>query len=196
MAWEPLPVPVVARLLAGAGFPWWICGGWAIDLFLGRETRAHADVEVGVLRRDQCALYARLEDFEVHAARSGSLTELTPDQRRRGLPPGDHGFWCRPRGGEAWVLQLLLDEADGEDWVFRRDTGVRRPAREIVARSPQGVPFLVPEVQLLYKAKARRPKDEADFANVRPALSDERRDWLRAALARVHPGHDWIEGLA
>jgi hypothetical protein len=55
MAWEPLDVEEVSRLLAAAPFPWWISGATAIDLFLGRETRSHADLDVGVLRRDQCA---------------------------------------------------------------------------------------------------------------------------------------------
>jgi hypothetical protein len=33
--------------------PWCIGGGWAIDLWLGRVTRRHADVDVVILRRDQ-----------------------------------------------------------------------------------------------------------------------------------------------
>jgi hypothetical protein len=32
---------------------WWIAGGWAVDLFLGEQTRVHDDVDVAVLRRDE-----------------------------------------------------------------------------------------------------------------------------------------------
>jgi hypothetical protein len=32
--------------------PWWIAGGWALDLFLGYQTRGHGDLDVGVLRCD------------------------------------------------------------------------------------------------------------------------------------------------
>jgi hypothetical protein len=42
----------VAALLAGIDSPWWIAGGWALDLFIGDQTRAHEDLDVGILRRD------------------------------------------------------------------------------------------------------------------------------------------------
>ena len=29
---------------------WWVAGGWALDLFLGRMTRPHHDVDVAILR--------------------------------------------------------------------------------------------------------------------------------------------------
>jgi hypothetical protein len=31
----------------------------------------------------------------------------------------------------------------------------------------------------------------ADLATARPRMSAAQRDWLRDAVARVHPGHDW-----
>src|SRR5437899_2178390 len=40
---------------------WWaVAGGWAIDLWLGEQTREHHDVEVVVARRDQTAVHAAL----------------------------------------------------------------------------------------------------------------------------------------
>ena len=32
---------------------WCIAGGWAIDLYLDKETRTHGDIEVLVFREDQ-----------------------------------------------------------------------------------------------------------------------------------------------
>jgi hypothetical protein len=66
------------------------------------------------------------------------------------------------------------------------------PLRELVRLGPGGCPYLRPEVQLLYKAKQRRAKDEADFAAVAPLLDPDPRRWLRAALARIHPSHPWL----
>jgi hypothetical protein len=43
----------VREALAGYDGPWWIGGGWAIDLFVGSSPREHDDVDVVVLRRDQ-----------------------------------------------------------------------------------------------------------------------------------------------
>lgn len=194
---EPLTRREVASLFADAPFPWWICGGWAIDGFLGHETRAHADIEVGVLRRDQCALYERLADFEVHLARSGTLTELSAAERRRGVhDPDHHGFWCRKRGEETWLLEILLEDSDGGDWVFRRDARIRRPIAEIFHREGEGLPYFAPEIQLLFKAKATRERDEHDFRATLPELTRSQRDWLAEALGLVHPGHAWLAYLA
>ena len=193
---EPLTVAETAELLRDVSFPWWICGGWSIDLFLGRQTREHADVEVGVLRRDQCALFAALEHFEIHLARDGRLTELTAGQRSSGLTRPDHGFWCRPRGRAAWVLEILLNEGEGGDWIFRREATIRQPLDVVVRETEDGVPYLAPEVQLLFKAKALRPRDQQDFESSLPELSAGARTWLADALNRVHPGHPWLPHLA
>jgi len=40
--------------------PWFIAGGWAVDLFLGRVTRSHKDIEIAIVRADQGALRAYL----------------------------------------------------------------------------------------------------------------------------------------
>ena len=195
--WRPLSCEQIAGLLEDAAFPWWICGGHSIDLLLGRETRAHGDVDIGILRGDQPALFDALAGFEVHLARDGRLRELTPAERKTGmLGPDHHCLWCRPRGASDWALEVLLNDGgrgpDGQEWIFRREPAVRRPLREIVERSPTGLPYLAPEVQLLFKAKQPREKDEQDFALALPALSDARRAWLRGALAIAHPGHPWI----
>ena len=45
-AWAPVQPDELAPVLERFAFPWWIAGGWAIDLALGRSTRAHGDVDV------------------------------------------------------------------------------------------------------------------------------------------------------
>jgi hypothetical protein len=46
-AWESLTPADVAEIMRGFRAPRWICGGLALDLFVGRETRRHDDVDVG-----------------------------------------------------------------------------------------------------------------------------------------------------
>ena len=36
---------------------WWIGGGWAIDIWIGKASRAHEDIEICILRKDQEAAY-------------------------------------------------------------------------------------------------------------------------------------------
>lgn len=45
----------VAELFSDLPEKWWIAGGWAIDLFLGEQTREHEDVDVAILRKDEVA---------------------------------------------------------------------------------------------------------------------------------------------
>lgn len=187
--WEPFVPHEAAKLLDRLAAPWWIAGGWAIDLFMGRRTRDHEDLDVGVLLRDQLAVQAALPGWDLHSAGGGVLRPWPPGED---LPLDVHDVWCRPAPDEPWALQFTLNEAEGEDWLFRRDPGVRRPLGEIVLRDRDGLPFLAPEVQLLFKSKQPRPKDEADFAAVLPYLDEGRRGWLAEALARVQPGHPWI----
>ncbi|MFI5803159.1 hypothetical protein [Streptomyces sp. NPDC051561] len=58
-----------------------------------------------------------------------------------------------------------------------------------------GIPYLAPEWGLLFKAKAARPKDRADFGITLPLLSGTQRSTLADLLARVHPGHPWLAAL-
>ena len=89
---------------------------------------------------------------------------------------------------------MVADIRD-DSWLFRRMPTIRRPVDTIGCGADGGIPYLAPEIQLLYKAKGLRPKDELDFAQVLPALDQERRQWLRNALAEAHPGHPWLECL-
>src|SRR2546425_13200694 len=54
------PVLEVARLMRGFPRPWYIAEEWAIDLFLGRETRKHDDIDVAIFRNDQAELRTHL----------------------------------------------------------------------------------------------------------------------------------------
>mgnify|MGYP007135459534 CR=1 FL=1 len=86
---------------------------------------------------------------------------------------------------------MVADITD-DQWLFRRDIRISRPLATIGRRTDDGIPYLTPEIQLLYKAKTPRPKDEADFARTLPYLDGESRQWLVQALALVHPGHPWL----
>jgi hypothetical protein len=189
------PPRAVARLLEGLDVPWFIAGGWAIDLFLERETRPHDDVEVAVLRRDQWRVRRHLAGWEfvkVVSPVGSGRREPWREGERLELPV--HEIHARgPR--EPGELEILLNEAEGEVWKFRRDPRVTRPMAEIGDRSDLGIPYLRPEIAILYKAKRPRERDEADFRLACPALSHEAKAWLRAALGIVHPGHPWIRTL-
>ncbi len=53
----------VTELMRDFKRPWYIAGGWAIDLFVGRRTRIHNNVDIAIIRRDQRALRSQLVDW-------------------------------------------------------------------------------------------------------------------------------------
>ena len=58
----------VTDVLADLDCAWWVAGGWALDLHLGKQTRAHADVDVLVLRDDLRKVRCHLSGWDLHAA--------------------------------------------------------------------------------------------------------------------------------
>lgn len=187
----PLTVAEVGDLFRSFNRPWWLAGGWALDLYLGRETRDHADVEVVVLRRDQDALRAHLRGWEIRFALNGKLQQWRNGQT---LALPIHELWAR-RDSEAWNLEVLLDESSDERWIFRRDARVTLPLDDMGAISISGPPVLAPEIVLLYKARRPAAKDESDFQLTLPHLNATQRAWLRSALDLTQPGHRWADSL-
>lgn len=185
----------IGALMAGFPHRWAICGGWALDLYLGRVSRAHKDVDIAVLRRDQATVRAWL------AARGWTL-EKAHDGRLSPWDEGEmielpvHGIWCRNPRHDPDFLEVLLNEADGTHFRFRRDPAITLDLDRAFLHTDTGVPVLAPEITLLYKAKhAALAENAADFRTALPHLDRGRRAWLRDSLERVHPGHEWLRAL-
>jgi len=194
--WEPLSPDKVRDLLAGLAVPWWIAGGWAIDLFVGRQTRKHEDTDVLVLRNDQLGVQAHLAGWDLLKAQPPG--RLVPWEKGEFLRPGVHDIWCRRTPESPWSLQLMLMDTDGDRWVFRRDPSITGPLATLGRRTDSGIPYLAPEIQLLCKAKAETlAKDDADFEVALPLLGAEAKRWLLACLGRRFPGgHTWVRRLS
>jgi hypothetical protein len=93
-------------------------------------------------------------------------------------------------------LYVLREPSDGGTWVCRRDDSIRMGYGDLIWHTDDRIPYLRPDVTLLFKAKHARPKDDGDFAAALPRLDAESRDWLRESLELVHPGHRWLPELA
>jgi len=178
----------VEELLTSVSTAWWVSGGWAIDLWLGRWTRNHDDFDIGCPEPGAQSLLDSLSGWDAYRAHHGVITYL-PSRRA----PATGGIWLRRVGTTAWDLQLMPEFTVAGEWVCRRDPLVRRPASESTWRTPGGLSVLCPEVQLLYKAKDVRPKDQHDFDVVLPTLGPDRRAWLAHGLRTLHPSHQWID---
>ncbi|MET0423229.1 MAG: hypothetical protein ABW046_05115 [Actinoplanes sp.] len=186
-AWQCWSPQQIAARLAGIATPWYVAGGWAVDLHLGRVTREHEDLEIGVPRERFAEVAGRLPELAFFVAGSGRVVPATPEAL-----DAEYQTWAYDVAGEAWRFDVMREPHDGDVWISRRHESLRRPYGEMIRRTSDGIPYLAPDVVLLFKAKHRRPKDEADHALLAPQLTATEREWLNRALALVHPGHDWL----
>jgi hypothetical protein len=189
-AWGP---EQAAARLAPGGAVWCVVGGWAIDLFLGRQTRAHGDLEVAVLLSEFDRVRACFADCALYTPHEGEVRAL-PDHAAP--TPERHQTWVADPAVNEWRIDLMAEPGDAHTWAYRRDPSLTAPRAQMVGVSATGIPYLRPHGVLLFKAKALRPKDLADFALCLPLMDARERKWLAAALERFHPGHAWIEQLA
>ncbi|MGH2543897.1 MAG: GrpB family protein, partial [Ardenticatenaceae bacterium] len=189
------PVENVARELQGFPHAWYVSSGWALDLFLGRVTRVHHDVDIVVARTDQLALqqYMTERGWRFVTPFEGRL-EPWPSRMILHLPR--HQVHAHREG--AFIDFLLTDIAQGV-WQFRRDPAILRRTERMALSTGEGILFLAPELVLLFKSKntsgKERGKDQEDFEKVHTKLEPERRVWLRWALTATDPAHPWIEQL-
>jgi hypothetical protein len=173
------------------GAPWGFAGGWAIDLFVGASTRPHADVDVAVLREGQEHLRRTLAGAHVDKMVRGARLPWGADEWL--VPPAHelHATW--PDGTQ---LELVLNDSDAatHEWVYRRDPRIRLPLSRTF-RVAGGLPFLAPEIVLLFKSKAPAAKDDADLAIALPRLDERSVAWLREAIVVTDGAERWVEVL-
>ncbi|MCD4702599.1 MAG: amino acid transporter [Candidatus Aegiribacteria sp.] len=192
--WEPLSVEEVADMMSGLNVSWWIAGGWAIDLFLGRQTRTHGDMDVLIRRDDQLEVQRHLADWDLYKTQQpGFKPWQTGEFQSR---PFDD-IWCRRTPESPWAFQIMLLDTDGDRWIFKRDPGIQGPLEGLGRYTSAGVPFMCPEIQLLYKAKPQTlAKDQSDFDLAVPCMTFKARAWLLRHLEKRFPeGHAWITVL-
>jgi hypothetical protein len=188
-AWHPREL---ARRLTGIAQPWCIVGGWALDLWHGFETRPHEDLEFTVLRGDFAVFHGVLSGLRFHAVGDGHVDPLAPEE----APPAEIAqVWCEDVAARCWRVDMMLEDGTLDTWTYKRDPSICRPREEVVRVSAEGIPYLAPEAILLFKAKYRRDKDEADFEKALPTLDAAQRHWLKAGIEAAHPDHAWIKRL-
>ena len=189
--WEPLPLSEAVALMDGFPRPWWVAAGYAIELHVGHQVRDHDDVDLLVLREDQEAIRAQLPGWDLRIAHDG---RLEPWREGRPIELPRSGVWARHDAEGPWQLQFLLAECDGDTWWFRRDPRIRLPLAEIGLRTPAGIPYLRPELALLFKSRRTRERDATDFETVLPRLDERACGRLAAWLPDGHPWRNRIAG--
>jgi hypothetical protein len=201
--------------MSGFHQKWALCGGWAVDAWLGRQTREHGDIDVFVFEAAQRAVYDHLAGWHLNA----------DDVESQGQPWGGrpltlpaHIHCASPESGfveadlakgvsnarDGFNLEVMFNERSDEDWVLNAEPRLVVPLSRCIHRSAWDLPTVAPELLLFYKGTAYvgtknhlRPRDEADFAALLPLLTGEQREWLRTAVSKVYVGeHPWLAELS
>lgn len=213
----------VRALRAARDVPWggWsIGGGWALDLVLGRPTRAHRDVDVVVDRVHADRVLNAASDAGVAFRLAGGPSPAgatVPDPADPGGPSASR-FEGRDGGalatspaepadaalGGPLFWDVVLEARPGTEWRLRTDPDVRLPMTRAVVpvelpdRDGAGgvvrVPTLAPQVVLLTKARlSGRGDGTRDGTHDGTEEGAEDEDDLRRALARLEPeARTWL----
>ena len=201
--WEPWDPDQLPELLRGVTAPWYVAGGWAIDLFRGEQTREHEDLEIGLPGTPEAFGQIRraLADYDLEVIGSGLAWPLDSpafevmhqtwvSEQARPVAGGPSEQSAKPL--RVYRLDIFREPQRHGRWVCRRDERIELPYDEVIRHSANGIPYLAPHLGLLFKAKHARPKDAFDLTGTLPRLTDAERDWLARTLRQVQPGHDWL----
>lgn len=188
--WVPMSLDDARRELDGCPAPWWFTGCHALELFAGRGWRAHDDLDVGIRRTDAPAVleHLRARGWMTVVAAAGTLAPWDGGPLEEATH--QNNVWCRRPGGP-WQLDLTIGDGDEHRWTYRRDRAITRPWGEALLER-DGVRFLAPELQLLFKSKDVRPKDTLDAEVVAPLLDS---GGLALLTAQLRTGHPWLSLL-
>ena len=132
-----------------------------------------------LLERDEHALRTDLTEVDVQLIGRDGQPGPWPAGRRLLAGPGP-GRPRPPIGADRLVLhsknlplpaEVLLASAVGASWVYYR--GARCISRPLagINRHRDGIPFLAPEVVLLFKSRSESDKDQRDVETAMPVLN-------------------------
>ena len=151
----PMPSSRLLELLdvlAAAGVPVWLDGGWGVDALLGSQSREHDDADLVVRLADLHRLQQALQPYGFSVAEDHLPTRLV----------------LRSDLGEQVDLHPVTFDAAGDGWqagAAPDGRDARYPADQFTTGTVDGrrVPCLGPEVQLAHHSGYEpRPHDVAD----------------------------------
>lgn len=203
-------------LLKGQGCSYAVCGGFALDLFLGYETRTHGDIDILAFweDREKIITYMQSNGYIVYEMLGGGkvhrITDIKMQEKLR------KNIFCCTEDCELvrlydtdeadvyWLdfqhtgltklnyIEFLFNEKTEEEFVYARDERVRRGMANAILET-DGVPYLAPELCLLFKSTdIEREGYQQDFELTVRKLSAEQRAWFEKSMELLYPeGHKW-----
>ncbi len=159
--------------LSGSGFSWFICGGDAIDLFVGKLTRKHKDLDVGLFwdQRKEIIEFMLARNWRVFEPDKGRLYEVSNSSSDKKI---EDNLWCIKPDNPSYILkeiknnqyrvvdksvhqedldfiEYLFNSKKNGYFLYKRNHDIKREMKKAIIEK-EGIEFLAPEIVLLYKS--------------------------------------------
>lgn len=209
--------------MKGADFPFFICGGFALELFLDKRIRPHSDIDVCVLSKNkkETVEYMQNKHWNLYEPIGDSLLRPILNTDREQISRLRFFFCIKPNCSFINInptsknniykfeilneeqlsfdfIEVIFNECQNENFICYPDKNVVRKFDKAVLYN-NDIPYIAPEILLFFKsnsAYSSRTDYQIDFNEVAPHLPRESRVWLINALAKVYDqGHPWIDSL-
>ncbi|MBW9172829.1 hypothetical protein K2F43_16610 [Clostridium estertheticum] len=204
--------------LSDMNVEWHLCGGFAIDAYLGYITRNHKDIDITVSFEDMraCIRHLKYKGWEVDA----------PVGNQR-LVPVEFAFehpelyfdniWCYKKDAdfiktekidgvfkymkfinreqsELDFIEVMFNKVEDGIFYYQNNYNIMINTDTAFIKK-DGISILAPEIILLYKSRNHDNSDyKHDFDIVINKLEKERYNWFINAMSIVYPeGHPWIK---
>lgn len=178
--WQTYPLETIMSLFDTLDIQWGIGGGVALDLYCGFTTRHHEDIDIIIFVKDAAEVIHILQDFSLFKAKNGILTPYAYEDKT------DESFsiWVSEEEDSPFVFEILLISTREDFWIYKRNSDIRGSIDELFLLNEANIPYIKPEVQLLYKMDGShiRDKDIIDFKRFVPLLGTDEKIWLRKQL--------------
>jgi len=201
------------------GIDYAICGGHAIDLFLGHKTLPHKDLDVAVFweDRDKIIQYMLNDGWEVYEPcgmeHLHKINSIHNQKRVRS------NIWCVKPNNPRYTfiehdidmfavefdsseqtdldyIELLFNTRSGKNFLYARNHDIKIKLETAILNTDD-IPYLAPELVLLYKSTATDEAEyQLDFDNTLSKLNNEQVSRLENASRIMFPdGHKWINDI-
>lgn len=199
------------------GIDYAICGGHAIDLFLGKKTRPHKDLDVMVYWEDRDKIIRHMLNrcWNVYEpCGTAYLHKINDVENQKRIKSN---IWCVKQTNmqykfvehetdmyavefdnteqiELDYIEFLFNLRQNRYFLYARNNDVKMSLDNAI-HIVNGIPYLAPEIVLLYKSTMANNSDyQLDFYNASQEMNAEQSAWLKNSLTTMFPdGHKWLE---
>lgn len=202
----------VAKIMDASHLEWFVIAGWALDLFVGRKTREHKDIEISIWRDQSTSLFDTFRKQRIDMVTGHKRYEILKKDsvidRRGHLVIRDNSI-----DGQTFDIELFTTTRQNGRWIFRKEEDVLLPLGEAILTASCGTQYLAPQLVLLYKAWFYPSMEQTlqdqpaeaefirkcwitdckDFQVALPLLSFTQREQLFTMLTKFTPSIPWLE---